>query len=328
MYVGPEEMHRMQWKPAGLCRKVIEIHPDLVALWSGDYSTAHSFAQRAKDWFRNAPANEPALVGFLEAHYRKPIHNFHAIMVPGNDANWFYTIGKICRSSSPFAGEYLVGGSGKLIFKDLVGAMRPSDSSVKACPDIAGLRIVNDLAAREIVTSEPQRFSFGGGYEVLYQGPNGFVRVDDVMHAFALVRVSTNIEISHYSFVMRQWYENDQFCIFSQVTESGGNQGLASAGFAIPNILGIRHKYVKTVEFLATRPRYLSMHHLFEVDGRTVPSTLTLKDDSIDEFFNFSNYGRCISYEAKDIYYKHLSEKADEIRNQRSDLEAAQRNSP
>ena len=305
----------MQWKPTSLCRKVIEISPDLVALWSGDHSAARSFAQRATDWFRDTPVNEPALVSFLEAHYPQPIPNFYAIMVPGNDENWFYTIGKVCRSSSSFAGEYLVAGCGQTIFKDVVGAMRPSESAITP-PDIAGLRIVNDLAAREIVTGEPRRFAFGGAYEVLYRGPNGFERVDDVMHAFALVKVSTNIDVSHYSFVMRQWYENDQFCIFSQVTETGGGQGLESAGFAIPSILGIKRQSVKTVAFLATRPRYLSMHHLFEIDGGAVPSTLTLKADSIEEFFTFGNDGQRVSYEPRDIYYKHLCEKAAEIKNQ------------
>ena len=311
-YIAPEELRRMHLKPTTLRRKVIEISPELVALWSGDYFKARVFAQRATDWFRDAPVNEEALVGFLEAHYRQPVSNFWAIIVPSNNANRFYYIGKVYRSSSPFAGEYLVAGQGQTIFKDMVDVMRPEEESP---PDVAGLRILNDLTAREIVTGEPLRAAFGGAYEVLYLSPNGFERVDDVMHAFALVKVSTNIDVSHYSFVMRQWYENDQLCVFSQVTETGGSQGLESAGFAIPSILGIKQKSIKTVEFLATRPQYLSIHHLFEIDEKTVPSPLILKGDSIDEFFNFGGDGRRISFEPKDIYYKCLRKKAAEIQN-------------
>jgi hypothetical protein len=232
-YIAPDERHRMHLKPTNLRRKVIEISPELVALWSGDYPAACAFAHRAIDRFRNAQVNEEALVRFLEDHYRQPVPNFWAIIVPGKNANWFYTIGTVYRSASSFAGEYLVAGSGRTIFKDMVDVMRPEESP----PDLAGLRIVNDLTAREIVTGEPLRLAFGGAYEVLYLSPNGFERVDDVMHAFALVKVSTNIDVSHYSFVMRQWYENDQLCVFSQVTETGASQGLESAGFAIPSIL-------------------------------------------------------------------------------------------
>jgi len=301
----------MHLKPTTLRRKVIEISPELIALWSGDYFAARVFAQRATDWFRDAPVNEEALVTFLEAHYRQPVPDFSAIIVPGNNANRISTIGEVYRSSSSFAGEYLVAGRGRTIFKDMVDVMRPEESA----PDVAGLRIVNDLTAREIVTGEPLRAAFGGAYEVLYLSPNGFERVDDVMHAFALVKVSTNIHVSHYSFVMRQWYENDQFCVFSQVTETGGSQGLESAGFAIPSILGIKQQSVKTVEFLATRPRYLSIHHLFEIDGKTVPYTLTLKGDSVEEFFNFGGDCQRISFEAKDSYLQSICKTAASIQN-------------
>jgi len=54
---------------------------------------------------------------------------------------------------------------------------------------------------------------------------------------------------------------------------------------------------------------------LFEIDGKAVPSTLTLKGDSIDEFFNFGGDGRRISFEAKDIYRRAIREKAAEIQH-------------
>ena len=100
-YIAPEELRRMHLKPTTLRRKVIEISPELIALWSGDYFAARVFAQRATDWFRDAPVNKEALVWFLEAHYRQPVPNFSAIIVPGNNANWFLHYWRIDGKTAP-----------------------------------------------------------------------------------------------------------------------------------------------------------------------------------------------------------------------------------
>jgi hypothetical protein len=115
---------------------------------------------------------------------------------------------------------------------------------------------------------------------------------------------------------MRQWYENDQLCIFSQVTDAGAMQGLNSEGFAIPSVLGMKTQSDKTVDFLKTRPRYLSLHHLFEMEGKIVPSTLTLKADEIDEYFDFIDKSQSVSFEPKDTYFTRLVEQTVEIKKQ------------
>jgi len=308
---GPEQ----QFKPIALRRKAIEISNNLIALWSGDFSAACYFAELVTDWFQKYPVNKETLISFCDTYYGQRVPNFWAIIVPSNNENWYVTIGDVYRSHSSFAGEYLVAGTGQRIFRDMVDAMQSPESAIVP-PDVAGLRIANDLSAREIVTGEPLRCAFGGAYEVFFPGPDGFERVDDVMHAFALVKVSTDIDVHHYSFVMRQWYENDQLCIFSQVTDSGAMQGLKSEGFAIPSVLGMKTQSDRTVDFLKTRPRYLSLHHLFEIDGKIVSSTLTLKADGIDEYFNFIDKSRSVSFEPKDTYFTRLVEQAVAIKKQ------------
>jgi len=72
----------------------------------------------------------------------------------------------------------------------------------------------------------------------------------------------------------------------------------------------------RTVDFLKTRPRYLSLHHLFEIDGKIVSSTLTLKADGIDEYFNFIDKSRSVSFEPKDTYFTRLVEQAVAIKKQ------------
>ena len=313
-YIAPDEFRRMDLKPAEFRRKVIQISSDLVALWSGDYPAAKSFAERARDWFRDLPVNEEMLVKFCDAHYRQPATDFQAIMVQSN-TNRFCMIGDVYRSSSLFAGEYAVAGSGCAIFRDIVDRMLPHEDGIVA-PDVAGLQIANDLMAREIVTGQTYRSQFGGAYEILYRGLNGFERVDDVMHAFALVKVSTTIEISHYSYVSRQWYENEQLCITSQVTDVGQQQGLGYLGVAVPGILGEKVQSARTTEFLLTRPNYLCIHHLFEIEGKEVSHTLTMRADAIDQFFSFSEDGSRVTFEGKATYSTLLHETATKIKNQ------------
>ena len=46
-YIPPNQIGDMR-----LCRKVIQINSNLVALWAGDYDEAYHFAERAMKWFR------------------------------------------------------------------------------------------------------------------------------------------------------------------------------------------------------------------------------------------------------------------------------------
>jgi hypothetical protein len=304
----------MSKRPAGYRRKVIEITPTLTALWAGDYGEAHRFATRASTWFRNGASNEDDLLTFLDAHYREWVTNFHVIIATANQG-WFYKLGDVTRSISPFAGDYAVPGPGSHLFRNVVDQMPPRTGNALA-PDMDGLRIASDLMAKEIVTGEPIHAQFGGLYEVLYQCPSGFMRVDDVMHFFVSANVlQTGIDILHHPHPTRQWYEDDQLCVASLSTPDAHQQGVRTMTFGIPSVLEKKQIPVtRTFESLATRPNYMCVHHIFEIDGRRVPIVLTMRGDAIDQMFSMSWSGEEIVIEYTGAYRRLMLDQAALIR--------------
>jgi hypothetical protein len=308
-YIAPDRLRAMSLRPAALRRKVIEINKELAALWSGDYNAACTFAKRAQGWFHDFPTTDEGLKSFLDTYYRIPVPNFSAIIAPSS-TNWFYNIGTAYRSHSAFAGDYVAAGSGVEIFKDMVDRMKPSERG-EVAPDMDGLRVANDLMAREINTGEPLHAQFGGSYEVLYRGPNGFERVDDALHVFALAKVQEhNIEISHYPHAMRQWYEGNQLCVASFSTPEVSGQGLGYRAFAIPAVLDDARGISRSIDSFATRPQYMCVHHLFDFAGRQVPSTMTMRADAIDQHFKLVREDTELRFDFTDAYAKLLHEQA------------------
>jgi hypothetical protein len=164
---------------------------------------------------------------------------------------------------------------------------------------------------REVVTGEPIHAQFGGAYEVLYRGPNGFERVDEVMHMFALVKVLPNdTEIYHYPHATRQWYEGDQLCIASFSTRKVHQQGIEFRVFAIPGVLGQKTPSTRTLASLELRPNYLCIHHIFEIEGANFPSVMTLRGEAFDQMFKLSKAGDELTFEATEAYRTLVREQA------------------
>jgi hypothetical protein len=243
----------MPRKPTAFCRKIIEISPTLVALWAGDYQAAFGFAKLLQDWFKDIEPTAEGMANFIDVHCRTPIPNFWAILVPAAEP-WFYKFGAIYQSTSSFAGEYAVAGSGTGIFKNLVNRGQMS-ARTEARPDIDGLCIANDLMAQEIVTGATLKAEFGGAYEIFYHGQRGFERIDDIIHYFILAKVeSDTIHILHYSNGIRQWYEGNQLYVASFATLVGNEQGIGFKLFPIPSILEEPRDPMRRVDSLVTRP--------------------------------------------------------------------------
>lgn len=157
--------------------------------------------------------------------------------------------------------------------------------------------------AREAVTGEPVQASFGGAYEVLYLGQKGFERVDDVMHFFTTVNVTTkNIDISMSPIHTRQWYEGDQMLIASFSTPEAHQQGLEFKAFGIPSVLKEMAGSIRTYEWLVSQPKYLCIHHLFKIEGRRFPSVMTIRGTAIDEMFRISRTENKWKFEPTDAY--------------------------
>ena len=196
----------------------------------------------------------------------------------------------------------------------MVKEMPPRQEGVLE-PALDALRIASDLLAREIITKDTIFSGFGGAYEVLYQGPGGFERVDDVMHALARINLKT-MEIGHYSHPLRQWYEGDQLCVASASSPDIHRQGVEFGRFEIPDILGQPSPSTRTVDTLATAPKYFCIHYIFETEGRFLPSTIVMRGDAIEQNFTLSLNGRELTFVPTAAYTALIREKAEHLRDQ------------
>jgi hypothetical protein len=288
-YIAPDWFKSLSAKPFAYRRKVIEITPQLVILWSGDYALAQQLARRARGWFRTSSPSEDDVRGLLDAHYREPIPGLHAIIVPAS-GDWLYNIGAVQRNQSPGCGEYFVAGSGSEIFTKMATQMLPSEGIVS--PEHEALRIANQCMTNEFFDGEPIRALFGGAYEILYAGEEGFQRVDDLMHIFRLVQVasSNQVRIIQGPHVIRQWYSGSQLCIGSLSSPDAEQQKLGPVGFSVPDILEEPKKFIRSLEELAMTPKYMCIHHLFDFGKKQISCPMTMSgSDLIEQHFKITS---------------------------------------
>jgi hypothetical protein len=314
IYIPPGEFRQLQSKPTALRRKIVELADNLVVMWSGDYCKAVILCKRMRKWFRDRSVEKGALEEFFQAHYPNGPGALSAI-VATIDGDWVGYIGHVECGGSKFCGEFAVAGTGKEIFKSMANRM-PQRERTDVLADIDGLRFANDLLAQEIISGQPLRAAFGSGYEVIFRGQNGFERVDDVLHVFALVRVlGSRLEIEHYPYAIRQWYEGNQLFIGSFVTPEAALQGLGYHSFAIPSVLEEPRDTERSVDSLRERPKYMCMHHVFLTPGGWIPSTLTMRGDGIDEMFLIHQNGSEIKFEHTASYEERLRQQVSKLPN-------------
>jgi hypothetical protein len=266
-YIPPNKLHTLPLKPTTLCRKVIEIDRNWIGLWSGPYSCAHSFAMHLQNWFQDRPINHDTMSECLKNFSDQSKPTFAAI-VASTTGDVCYTIGECHKGESPFAGKYLVAGSGTPIFQKMMTEM-PVTEDQSPAGDMNGLRIASELLNREITTTEEMlKARIGGAYEILVHRPSGFERVDDVMHFWTLVNIQDGRieDVLYYSHALRQWYENNQLCIASFSSTDAHEQGLVFGAFAAPSILEEQTEIVRSTNDLQTYLKYLCIYHLFKRD--------------------------------------------------------------
>lgn len=314
-YISPQALRRLAQKPTALRRKVIEITPELFALWAGSYEEARIFAAHATDWFDQNGANEDSADAFLRTYYQEaPPRPFHAILAPSAE-HWLYRIGDVSLGEAQCCGQYAVAGSGLNMFVELVHNMR-SRTTPEVRADADGLKIANDLLAREIADGSTILSGFGCGYEIFYRGANGFDRVDDIEHYFALATVLENtIEISHYPHTIRQWYQADQLCIASMATPYATEQGQAFQAFAVPSILQEVAHIIVDLDFFAAQPKYMCIHHLFLFRDARISSTLTIGGDAIGDFFIRERRGDHLILNHTEKYAQNLLSEINKFRD-------------
>ena len=110
-YIPPDRLHSMSWKPAAFRRKVIEVSPELVSLWAGQYGKACELARRAEEWFRPDSQSHEDVRQFLHTHYRTQYRSLQAIIAPAHK-DWLYVLGDVVKAELTLCGQYAVVGSG------------------------------------------------------------------------------------------------------------------------------------------------------------------------------------------------------------------------
>jgi hypothetical protein len=86
VYIPPQQIQEMRSKPVALRRKIVEISPNLVALWAGDPEEARRFADRAAACFEGKVVEEDSLEKFLSDNYSQHVPNFDAIVAPADQS--------------------------------------------------------------------------------------------------------------------------------------------------------------------------------------------------------------------------------------------------
>jgi hypothetical protein len=255
-YIPPDRLHSMSWKPAAFRRKVIEVSPELVILWAGQYGKARELARRAEEWFRPDSQSHEDMRQFLHAHYRTQDRCLQAIMAPAHK-DWLYVLGDVQKAESTLCGQYAVAGSGANVFRAIADEAHHREGDT-VTPDLTALWLASDLMAREITAGQTIYSGFGAGYEVLYRDVHGFKRIDDIVHVFTRIETDNfdKLGFALYPHLIRQWYEEDRLYIASLSLTEEAQQGLGSRGFIIPSILGEESLPTRPTEDLATRPNY------------------------------------------------------------------------
>ena len=295
-YVAPERLRAMSAQPVAFCRKVIELGPKLVILWSGSREIAQTFANIAEAKIRNVEATETNIQSVLhDLEYDTrgmPSHaraGFSAIFAPSDSLDIFWH-GSVAEGDTRVCGRYVSAGSGTASFEKMATAFEELDEG-RMPPDKIGLQIANDFLAQEIHTGTPMDDAFGGAFEVIVRGPDGYQRLDDIVHAFTDVMVDgrRNIHVEPHPQVMRQWYEDDCLYVTTLVAPEIAAQGLPGRNFRAPSLLGLDRDFNRPLETFRDRPRYFCLHHLIRHDGKETPATLILKGEEIGEAITFEH---------------------------------------
>ena len=185
-YVSPEQARKLAARPIALVRKVIEINSRFVMLWSGDYNSARQLAARARDWFGSSGVDTDSIRRFREKYYSDPV----SLSVFFAWYDGFAHGGKCLKGNSPHFGAYIAAGSGSPLFVAIINDGHPVDAGgrIKSddddMADMASVNITAEFLFREIAFGQTVQSQFGGAFELLLPGPDGFRRIDDVMHIF------------------------------------------------------------------------------------------------------------------------------------------------
>jgi hypothetical protein len=303
-YLAPQRLKHLTLKPVALRRKLIEITPDLVILWSGDYDWAVRLARSARDRFACGSYSETDIVNFLNASHVEGVpSNSGAIVAPLTGRAW--SIGDVAKGNAPTFRDYLAAGSGAPTFENVI-AEPIHYLTESGRPDIDALHVANTLLESDARTAEPTYSSFGATYEVLYRGEHGFARVDDLLHLFTITEMSEDDDVQRvllYPHAIRQWYEGNRLYIDSMSHPEAVNQGFASMRFVAPSILDDQPEdemqAARLPESLAALPKYTCVSREFRRGPAIIRSKQLLSRESASRYFEIVEQNGLLAYACK-----------------------------
>lgn len=317
-YISPEQERRMPMRPVALRRKVIQINRKFVILWSGNLLCAEKLARRAREWFSKFVITKDGLDQFLSTYYNEPADISAFFVWYGGCAHFGHP--PYIRGETKHYGKYLAAGSGRERFAELINGSQGQLGKLTMAedlPEIHALNLCSEFLAREIYLNETILSQFGGGFELLVPGPEGYQCVDDIMHIFVTKRVDDPSDTRPYPHVIRQWYEGDRLYINSMSSQEAEAAGHGRLLYCIRDILSERHES-SLLESLPLRPNYVCIHHGFLDKTGTLPVVLVLKKENIDRAITFTptNSGFDIRFTAE--YDAEVRRVADSIRSRES----------
>jgi hypothetical protein len=283
-YVSPEQARAMPMRPKALGRKVIQINPKFVILWSGAYGRAVKLAKYAREWFSGSDINKISIIQFLGI-YDKELEGISAFFA------WyggFAGFGPSTSGKTKHYGKYVAGGSGAKLFAELINESHGQVGELSEdLPEVHALNLCSEFLTREIHLNQTILSQFGAGFELLLPGPKGYQRVDDRIHIFVTKHVDDLSGTRFHPHVIRQWYEEDRLYIESRSSLDAATAGHGDILYCVPDILSepCEPSFRKS---LLVRPNYVCIHHLFLDQARAHPAVLVLKKQTIDRAVTFT----------------------------------------
>jgi len=210
--------------PAGIAQKMGLINDNLVVGWSGTQYVARAIMRRLHDQFgTHAPSPEELERFFNEipVDERREVEFIAMLLV--NPTTGFQIGFQAFELSHARFGRIRACGSGYGDLRELVeriGAFTEHDGRdltpyAKAVG--CGLTMAGDLLAREMLLGDTVGHHFGGGYEIVTLSDGRWVKADDILTIFWVLRETRTggLELSPITHLIKQVYAGDLLVIRS-----------------------------------------------------------------------------------------------------------------
>jgi hypothetical protein len=222
--IQPVSVAQSELVPAGIAQKMAIISDNLVVGWSGTQYVARGIMRRLHDQFGVSSPTPEELERFfneIPLDERREVEFIAMLLV--NPTTGFQVGFQALELNHARFGQIRACGSGYGDLGDLVeriGVFTEHDGRdltpyAKAVG--CGLTMAGDLLAREMLLGDTLGHHFGGGYEIVTLSDGRWVKVDDILTIFWVLRETHTggLELSPITHLIKQAYAGDLLVIRS-----------------------------------------------------------------------------------------------------------------